>query len=282
MSIKKLTINDVLHLPNSPVKIPRLGFGVYKATGDVCASATLAALKHGYRHIDSAELYSNEREVGEAVHKSHIPRQKVFITTKIMQATGSPAATYQTCVDSVWKIDEGGYVDLFLIHTPSGGKAHRKEAWLALEQLVDEGKVRSIGVSNYGIQHIEEMKNYAKIWPPHVNQIELHPWCQQREIVDYCMNNGIIVEAYCPLVRNQKAKDPTLVALAKKYSVTTAQILIRYSLQKGWVPLPKSEHPERIAENADVFGFEITELDMEKLDALDEGADGAIVEAVKN
>lgn len=146
----------------------------------------------------------------------------------------------------------------------------------------EEGKARSIGVSNFGVGHIEEMKQYAKIWPPHVNQIELHPWCQQRTIVDYCQKHGIIVEAYCPLVRNQKASDPTLNKIAEKYQKTTAQILVRYCLQKNWVPLPKSDTPSRIVANADVYGFELEKSDMETLDGLDQGSRGAIVQAVTN
>lgn len=137
-------------------------------------------------------------------------------------------------------------------------------------------------MSNFGVKHIEEMKAYAKVWPPHVNQIELHPWCQQRVIEAYCKRNGIVVEAYSPLVRNYKANDPTLVDVAKKYERTTAQILIRYALQKGWVPLPKSDTPERIVANANVFDFEIGEEDLAVLNGLDQGSAGAIVEAVEN
>ncbi|KAK5012522.1 hypothetical protein LTR60_004336 [Cryomyces antarcticus] len=154
--------------------------------------------------------------------------------------------------------------------------------WKALERAVDDGKVRAIGVSNYGKGHIEEMKEYAKIWPPAVNQIELHPWCQQREAVSYCQSQGIVVEAYCPLVRNQKADDKTLNSLAKKYNKSTGQVLIRYCLQKDWVPLPKSDTPSRIEANADVYDFEIDTADMKTLDGLDQGAKGAIVQAVTN
>jgi diketogulonate reductase-like aldo/keto reductase len=126
------------------------------------------------------------------------------------------------------------------------------------------------------------MKSYAKVWPPHVNQIELHPWCQQRRIDEYCQKNGIVVEAYSPLVRNYKEHDETLVGVSKKYGVTTAQVLIRYSLQKNWVPLPKSDTPSRIVANADVYGFEIGKEEMKTLDDLDQGEAGAIVQAVTN
>ena len=157
--------------------MPRLGFGIYQSPADVCMNSCLTALRAGYRHIDSAQFYRNESEMGEAVRQSGIPRSDVFLTTKVLSAGGSPEKTYQKCLDSVKAIDpsEDGYVDLFLIHSPSPGSAKRKEMWQALEKLVEENKVRSIGVSNFGIGHINEMKEYAKIWPPQVNQIEVHP-----------------------------------------------------------------------------------------------------------
>jgi len=283
MSSTKLAITDLLSLPNVTVKIPRLGFGVYQSHNKQCVTSCLAALKAGYRHIDTAQFYGNEKEVGEAVRQSSFKRSDVFLTTKIISGAGSVEKTYNSVLNSVHKIDgENGYVDLFLIHTANGGKADRKEMWLALEKLLEAGKAKSIGVSNYGVGHIEEMKEYAKIWPPAVNQIELHPWCQQREVDAYCQKHGIIVEAYSPLVRNNKAEDPTLNSIAKSHSKTTAQILIRYCLQKNWVPLPKSDTPSRIVENAEVYDFELSKEDMSKLDDLDQGAKGAIVQAVKN
>ncbi|KAI9700251.1 MAG: hypothetical protein M1836_002265 [Candelina mexicana] len=282
----KLALTDLLPLPNTSTKIPRLGFGVYQSPPSVCLNSCLSALKAGYRHIDTAQFYANEKEVGQAISQSGIARRDIFVTTKILSAGGSPEGTYKKVVESVRKIGgsegEESYVDLFLIHSPSGGSAARKEMWQALERLVDEGKARSIGVSNFGVGHIEEMKGYAKIWPPHVNQIELHPWCQQRVIDAYCQKNSIVVESYSPLVRNKKAHDPTLKSLASKYDKSTAQILIRYALQKNWVPLPKSDTPDRIVANADVYGFELAKEDMQTLDDLDEGEMGAIVQAVKN
>ena len=170
-----LAIDDTLPLPNSPVRIPRLGFGVYQSLTAVCVQSCLSALEAGYRHIDSAQFYANEAEVGEAVRKSGLPRSEIFITTKILSAAGSVEKSYQKCVNSVEKIDPGhdGYVDLFLIHSPDAGSGKRKEMWQALEKLYEKGKVKSIGVSNFGVGHINEMKEYAKIWPPHVNQIEV-------------------------------------------------------------------------------------------------------------
>ncbi|KAF7716237.1 Aldo/keto reductase family protein [Penicillium ucsense] len=277
------TITDRLPLPNSAGRIPRLGFGVYRSPASQCVQSVLKALQAGYRHIDTAQFYGNESEVGEALRTCGIPRDEIFVTTKILSPAGSPEQTYEKLLASVGKIGGAdGYVDLFLIHSPKSGPAGRKELWQALEKLQAEGKAKAIGVSNYGVQHIEEMKPYAKVWPPHVNQIELHPWCQQRTIDAYCKQHGIVVEAYSPIVRNYKANDPTLVEIALKYNHSTQQVLIRYALQKGWVPLPKTDNPDRIVANADVFGFDLSAEDMDTLDSLDQGEAGAIVEAVAN
>ncbi|CAD6499804.1 BgTH12-03911 [Blumeria graminis f. sp. triticale] len=279
----KLASTDVLTLPKSDVQIPRLALGVYKSEGNQCTAACLTALKAGYRHIDSAQYYANEAEVGEAIRQSGLKRSDIFVTTKILESEGSVEANYAKMLDSVKKIDgENGYVDLFLSHMSHIGRKSRKEIYLALEKLLEAGKTRSIGVSNWGIADIEELKSFAKIYPPHVNQIELHPFCQQREVVKYCQTNGIIVEAYCPLVRNTKGDDPTLNKVAQAHKKSVAQVLIRYGLQKNWVTLPKSSTPERIIENFDVYDFELSSEDMESLDALDQGSKGALVIAVRN
>lgn len=276
------------YLIGEGVRIPRLGFGVYKSPVETCTNSCLTALQVGYRHIDTAQIYGNEAEVGQALSQSGIPRSEVFITTKILSTTGSVEESYAECVESVNKLNPGaadekdGYVDLFLIHSPNAGAGARRELWQALERLYKEGKAKSIGVSNFGIKHIEELKRYAQVWPPHVLQIELHPWCQQRQVVEYCQKNNIIVEAYCPIVRNLKAADETLVGISHKWRVGTSQVLIRYCLQKHWVPLPKSDNSGRIEQNANVYGFELDEEDMEALDGLDQGRSGAIVQAVDN
>ncbi|KAL9112858.1 MAG: hypothetical protein Q9227_002935 [Pyrenula ochraceoflavens] len=279
----KLTISSTIPLPNSSILMPRLGFGVYQSTASQCVQSCLNALRAGYRHFDSAQFYRNEAQVGEAVKQSGISRSDIFITTKILASAGTVAENHKKCKHSVDAMaGSDGYVDLFLIHSPHGGQKARQDMWQALEQLKEEDKVKSIGVSNFGVSHIEEMKSYAKVWPPQVNQIELHPWCQQRQIVDYCHKHGIVVQAYCPLVRNQKAYDPMLMKISEAHGKTTAQVLIRYCLQKNWVPLPKSDNPERIVKNAEVYDFELSGEEMESLDNLDQGSRGAIVEAVVN
>ncbi|KAH7359180.1 NADP-dependent oxidoreductase domain-containing protein [Plectosphaerella cucumerina] len=279
------SIEETIPLPGGAM--PRLGFGVYKSPRDVCVRSCHAALAAGYRHFDTAQFYENEAEVGEAIRSAPAPapsRSDVFLTTKILSPAGSIDASHASCLSSVQKLDPSpsGYVDLFLVHSPNRGPAARKEMWLALERLHASGHARAIGVSNFGIGHIERLREFASVWPPHVNQLELHPWAQQREVVKYCQDNGIIVQAYCPIVRNQKAGDPTVAGIAERHGVSSNQVLIRYSLQKGWVPLPKSDTPERIKANADVYGFHLNEEDMAALDGLDQGAAGAIVQAADN
>lgn len=201
-----------------------------------------------------------------------------------MTASSSADETYASIVSSCQKLSgtKYGHADLFLIHSPNSGAASRKTMYQALERAHASGHTKAIGVSNFGIGHIEELKSYAKIWPPHVNQIELHPWSQQKEVVAYCQKHGIVVEAYCPIVRNQKARDPILKGIAERHGKTPNQVLIRWSLQRGFVPLPKSDTPARIEENADVFAFRLSEEEMGRLDGLDQGEKGAIVQVVDN
>lgn len=167
------TLETTRTLPNSSVKIPALGFGVYQSHGATCLKSSLTALKAGYRHIDSAQYYANEDQVGEAVKQSGIPRKDIFLTTKILSPGKDEEETYNSVIESIDKIDQGGYVDLFLIHSPNGGAEARKLMWTALERAHKEGRSKAIGVSNFGIGHIEELKQYAQTWPPHVNQIEV-------------------------------------------------------------------------------------------------------------
>lgn len=171
----KLALTDVLPMKGTNVKIPQLGFGVWASPRNVCVTSCVNALKAGYRHIDTAQVYGNEAEVGQAVKQSGLPREEIFITTKIARPGLDAEKSYEQCVESIKKLDdrEAGYVDLFLIHNPNVGPAKRKELWQVLERLQSEGKVKTIGVSNYGPKHIEEMKSYAKVWPPMVNQIEV-------------------------------------------------------------------------------------------------------------
>ncbi|KAF7550204.1 hypothetical protein G7046_g8093 [Stylonectria norvegica] len=264
MTTPALSLKSTAQLINTTVSIPRLGFGTYQITGNACTTACLQAFAAGYRHIDSAQLYGNEAAVGEAVRQSGLRREDVFLTSKVCRSGGGDR-TYQSLVDSVVKLaGEGGYVDLFLVHIPGSSRKFRQELWTAVERLHANGLARSIGVSNFRTQHIEEMKEYAT----------LHPWFQQRELVQYCQANGIVVEAYSPLATGAEMQNPSLQGVASKHGKSAAQVLIRYCLQKDWVALPKSGNAERIRQNADIYGFELDLDDMKTLDALDEGADG--------
>ena len=167
-------ITDLIPLSNSKERIPRLGFGVYRSPRNQCVQSCLKALDAGYRHIDTAQFYGNEKEVGEALRTCGLPREQIFVTTKILSPGSVAVMTYDKLLQSVEEIGgRGGYVDLFLIHSPKSGPAGRKDLWQALERLREEGRTKSIGVSNYGISHIEEMRAYAKVWSPQVNQIEV-------------------------------------------------------------------------------------------------------------
>ncbi|TFK51964.1 Aldo/keto reductase [Heliocybe sulcata] len=260
------------------VHMPQLGFGVYASPTSICERSVKHALLHaGFRHIDSALYYENEPQVGTAIKASGIPRDQIFVTTKILAPPANDPSG-----EKLWDLLNEAvrrfgldYVDLFLIHTPTSGPEARLKMWKALEMLKKSGKTRAIGVSNFGVKHLEELAA-ASSTKPAVNQIELHPWCQQKDIVNYCKKNGITVEAYCPLTRGTKFDDPTLTELVYSTLKDPAQILLRWSLQKGFVPLPKSDTPFRIDADADLFDFELTDAQMALLDGLDRGAKGAI------
>jgi len=266
----KLSINSSIPL-HSGYELPLLGLGVY--LNDDCKSACLAALKHGYRHIDSARMYGNEAQVGEAVRESGIPREQVFITTKINNSEHGYDLALAAVDDSLRQLGFG-YIDYMLIHSAMSDKARRLDTWRALVEAKKQGKIRAIGVSNYGVKHLEEIRE-AGLEMPSINQVELQPLCQQKEIVDYCKKHQIVIEAYAPLMRGQW-DIPAITDAAKKYNKTPAQILVRWSLQRGFAPLPKSASPERVIANADVFDFEIDAEDMARIDSLDRGKEGEI------
>ncbi|TFK46255.1 Aldo/keto reductase [Heliocybe sulcata] len=251
--------------------MPVLGLGV--ALNEDPAPAVLAALKHGYRQIDSARHYKNEAPLGKAIRESGVPRDQVFVTSKVFESEHGYEATLQAVQDSLHNFGFD-YLDLFLIHSPRSGKAKRLETYKALLHAKKAGKLKSIGVSNYSPKHIEEIRE-AGLELPAVNQIELHPFCQQQPIVDYCRAHNIAVQAFSPLVRG-KLDDPAITSTSTKYAKTPAQIVLRWSLQRGFVPLPKSANSVRVVANAQVFDFEIAQEDMERLDALDRGKAGAI------
>ncbi|KAG0704728.1 NADP-dependent oxidoreductase domain-containing protein [Suillus ampliporus] len=265
-----LTIESRIELV-SGYTMPLLGFGVYQNYNT--RSSVLEAFRAGFRHVDSAQAYRNEPEVGEAVRDSGIDRSEFFITTKCISKNHGYESTLKGVDESLAKFGFE-YIDLFLIHDPYSGTEQRLATYRALQDARRAGKIRTVGVSNYGIKHLEEIAN-AKYDMPAVNQIELHPLCQQRPIVDYCREHSIIVQAYCPIIRG-KMDHPIIQTIAQNHGRDAAQVLLRWSLQKGFVPLPKSTTPERIRSNAQLYDFELEPEEMAQLDGLDRGKEGSI------
>lgn len=248
------------------------------------------------RQIDSATAYHNQGEAAAAIPASGVPREDVFFTTKV-PVRGKPLSydNVISLVDAALEQTKLTYLDLVLIHWPHGtGPEGRKEGWRALVDSVEAGKVRSLGVSNYGVHHLNELEQYIKELEStrgpgkggviSVGQWEVHPWLTRPDIVEWCRARNIAVEAYCPIVRGQRFGDPKVVALAKKYSKTEAQILLRWSLQRGYVPLVKSVTPSRIEENAGIFDFELTDDEVKDLatDAYDVCSWDPTVEPLEN
>lgn len=253
---------------NNGLQMPWLGLGVYKVEeGREVVNAVRTALESGYRSIDTAAYYENEEGVGKALRESGIPREDVFITSKVWNDDHGYEKTLAAFQASKRKLGLET-VDLYLIHWPVKGKFN--ETWQALEALYRAGEVRAIGVSNFLVPHLEELLAACEIVPA-VNQVEFHPWLSQPDLRRYCKEKGIQLEAWSPLARGNKFDDPILKNIAGKYGKTPAQILLRWDLQHSVVTIPKSVTPERIRQNADIFDFLLTDKEMEELDQCDEG-----------
>ena len=246
---------------------PVVGLGVYAIPpGRPTREAVQAALDAGYRHIDTARLYGNEEDVGAAVRASGVPREEVFITTKVWNADHGYEAALRAGEASLRRLGIG-YIDLYLIHWPV--PKLRGETWRALVRLREDGVCRSIGVSNYTIPHLEELLATSDVVPA-VNQVEFSPFLYQQGLLEFCRSRGILVEAYSPLTKGQRLGDPVLGSVARAHGRTPAQVLLRWGLQRGLVVLPKSARPARIRENAALFDFELPPADLARLDALSE------------
>jgi diketogulonate reductase-like aldo/keto reductase len=257
--------NTVLTL-NSGTNIPQVGLGVWQAGGGT-KKAVIAALQAGYRHVDTARIYGNEANVAQAIRESGIPREEVFITTKLWnqdQGYDKALAAFEASLLRM-KLD---YVDLYLLHWPVPGE--RLESWRALEKLFGDQRARAIGVSNFMVPHLQQLIGAAKVLPA-VNQIERTPFLQRKETSALCNEHGILLEAYSPLTRGQRLADPVVVEIARQVSRTPAQVLLRWNIQHGAIVLPKSVTPARIEENAGVFDFTLAAQAMAQLDALEEG-----------
>lgn len=274
MASQAFSLTSRKTLPNTQnLSIPHIHLGVYLTSGKETSTAIRYALEAGYRAFDSAQMYHNEREVGSTISSylqkhPELKREDIHYTSKL-----ASNASYEAVRKSITKSVKEcglGYIDLFLLHSPYGGKEARLSSWKALEDAVMEGEVRIPGVSNYGEKHIAELLSSSPRILPAINQVEMHPFNTHTKLAQYCHEQGIVIEAYAPLARAYKMKDRTIVELAKKYDCTPAQLLVRWSLQHGYVPLPKSMRKERIVENAGVEGFVIEDADIERMDALDE------------
>lgn len=248
---------------NNRVEMPIFGLGVYKSEEET-VPAVQSALRHGYRLIDTASFYKNEKEVGEAVRTSGVSRSGIFVTTKIWNDDQREGRQREAFEDSLKALGME-YVDLYLIHWPVPGKIH--ETWKVLEQLYEEKLVRAIGVSNFLEHHLEELSVKGNIAPA-VNQFECNPYLTRRELRRYCKEHGIVSEAWSPLGRGAAFDEPVLKELADKYGKTAAQIILRYDIQNDIVTIPKSVKDERIQQNADVFDFELSAEEIEKIDSL--------------
>jgi diketogulonate reductase-like aldo/keto reductase len=254
---------------NNRVQIPVFGLGVFQSpVGEITRNAVQFALQAGYRHIDTAKIYANEHDVGKAIAESDIAREDIFVTTKLWNADQEYDSTLRALDKSLNQL-QMDYVDLYLMHWLVKGK--RLEPWKAMEQLLTDGKTRTIGISNFMKRHIEELIDNCSILPA-VNQIELSPYnyLQRKDTIDFCLEKQIQIESYSPLTKGRKLDDPNLVKIAEKYGKSTAQMLIRWVLEHNFIVIPKSTKEHRIIENASIFDFSISEEDMEFLDGLNE------------
>jgi methylglyoxal/glyoxal reductase len=260
-------MNKVVELHNG-VQMPLLGLGIY-APGEKneVRHAVSTALATGYRLLDTASIYQNEEEVGQGLRDSGLPREEVFITSKVWRDEQGYDQTLRAYDNSLKRL-QTDYLDLYLIHWPV--RDGLKESWKALETLYQQKRVRAIGVSNYYESHLQELFSYAKEVPA-VNQFEFSPFLYLPDLVDYCQQHNIRPEGYAPLVRGAKAQHPVLEGIAARHGKSTYQVLIRWSMQHGVITIPKSVHPERIKANFDVWDFELLPDDMQALNQLHDG-----------
>lgn len=266
-------MNNKEFVLNNGLKIPSIGFGTWQTPdGETAVLAVKTAIENGYRHIDAAAIYNNEISVGEGIRKSRIDRKDLFITSKVWNSERGYRKTILAFEKTLNDL-QLEYLDLYLIHWPANRKQFdnwkdiNRETWKALEDLYRDGKIKSIGVSNFLVSHLEDLLENCEIQPM-VNQIEYHPGFMQKDIVDFCNKNNILVEAWSPLGTGKMLENEVLINIAKKYKKSPAQICIKWILQNEILPLPKSITPTRIAENIDVFDFEIAKEDMEIINSM--------------
>lgn len=254
------------------VKIPSIGFGTYKSGDDEeTAKIIKNALNLGYKMIDTASFYNNEVGIGNGIKESGIDRKDIFIVTKLWNDDHGYDNTIEAFNKSLNNL-QVDYIDLYLIHWPNKLNA---ETWRAFEHLYETGKVKAIGVCNFKVEHLEELKKTAKIMPM-VNQVEIHPFSTKNNIINYCKDNNIKVVAWSPISRGRVLSNELMIDLSQKYKKSIVQIVLRWHMQKGVIPIPKSSNENRIKENIDIFDFEISSEDMKAIDSLDEGYDMSV------
>ena len=251
---------------NNGVEIPQLGFGVFQIEPEQTREATLMALEVGYRHIDTAEMYGNEKQVGEAVRDSDVPRDEVFVTSKLDNGFHAFDDALHA-FDQTLKALEFDYVDLFLIHWPLPKVGNYVDTWRALEEIYRSGRARAIGVSNFQPHHLRRLQDETEITPA-VNQIEVHPYLVQDDVRAYDAERGIATEAYSPIAQGLVLDDPTIVGIAERLERTPAQVTLRWHIQRGDIVFPKSVTRERVEENLDIFDFELSDHDMAAITGL--------------
>jgi 2,5-diketo-D-gluconate reductase A len=259
---------------NNGIMIPQLGFGTYQVTPQETVSVVSQALEIGYRHIDTAEMYGNEKEVGKAVKDSGIARSEIFITSKLNNGFHNPEDARKAFDASLADL-ASDYVDLFLIHWPlptlyDGGFV---STWKVLEEFLKEGRAKSIGVSNFQKHHLEELIEQSDIIPA-VNQIELHPYLTNTELAEFGKAHNIATEAWSPIAQGGVLKDVVIADIAENVNRTSAQVVLRWHIQHGYIVFPKSSTPERIKENFALFDFELTDQQMKQIDGLDKDEAG--------
>lgn len=259
-----MDINSCVEL-NNGVKMPYLGLGVFRApAGEITRSSVRTALEYGYRMVDTASVYCNEKSVGRGIKDSQVTREQIFVTTKLWKSDWDNPR--QGLLDSLQRL-QLDYVDLYLLHWPFKGFA---QAYLELEKLQQEGLCRAIGVSNFKIHHLQELEQAGCTVTPQVNQVECHPQNDEAELLNYCRQHNIVVEAYSPLggEGHSLVGDPRIQSIANYYKVTPAQVLLRWNIQRGVVVIPKSVHIERIKINSQLFDFELSQDDMDSISSI--------------
>ena len=245
-------------------EIPTLGLGTWQLTGRKCREAVLAALELGYRHIDTAWVYDNQEEIGQAIKESKIAREKLFITSKVWRDNLHYLDVLEQFQETLEKL-QTDYLDLYLIHWPH---AHipMRETFKALHELQQQGKIRNLGVSNFTIQHLEEAQKHSKKIA--INQVEYHPYLNQEALLEYCNKNKIKVTAYSPLGRGKILNDKTLTSIAHQHNKSPAQVCLRWSLQKGMIVIPKASSEHHLKTNMEIFDFSLTEKEMQQINTI--------------